>query len=56
MQQKKRSLNNQSTIVGPTIKANSRLSAYFPDISRTAIHNHMDVVDEGQLEPLIRSK
>lgn len=38
----------RSSIVGPTIKSNSRLAAYFPDIPP---QKGMIIKDEGYIEP-----
>ena len=43
----------KSSIVGPTIKNNSRLASYFPNIQQ---HKATDVTDEGIAEPTLKSR
>ena len=46
----------RSSIVGPTIKNNSRLAAYFPNISTTTPNKTMDVSDVGIAEPTLNTR
>ena len=41
----------RSSIVGPTIKNNSRLASYFPEITP---QKGMDISDEGYVEPMMQ--
>ena len=43
----------KSSIVGPTIKNNSRLASYFPNIQQ---HKATDVSNEGIVEPTLKSR
>ena len=43
----------KSSIVGPTIKNNSRLASYFPNIQQSKA---TDVTNEGIAEPTLKSR
>ena len=50
-QMRKKTGGARSSIVGPTIKNNSRLASYFPEITP---QKGMDVSDEGYIEPMMQ--